>query len=97
VYAPWNPLDLSTSWFAYYSNLVFWAPFYFCINLDSPRLVFSFLVCIFVLNTISLGMLSVYEKATGEKVKLSFEGNRNSNASSAYVMCFMCFDWIVIC
>jgi hypothetical protein len=31
-YAPWYPLDISNSWFAYSSNFVFWAPFYFCIQ-----------------------------------------------------------------
>jgi hypothetical protein len=25
------------------------------------------------------------------------EGKENSSASSAYDLCFMCFDWIVIC
>jgi hypothetical protein len=36
--------------------------------------------------------LNVYERATGEKVKLSLEGKENSSASSAYDLCFMCFD-----
>jgi hypothetical protein len=32
--------------------------------------------------------LSVYERATGEKVRLSKKGKGNSNASSAYILCF---------
>jgi hypothetical protein len=31
-------------------------------------------------------MISVYERATGEKEKFSLEGNGNSNASSVYVL-----------
>jgi hypothetical protein len=48
--APWQPLDLSTPRFAYYSCLVFWAPLYHYINLERLHLVFSFLFASFVLN-----------------------------------------------
>jgi hypothetical protein len=60
---------------------------------------FLIFVCIFVLinGPPPVGILSVYERSTGEKIRLSLEGKGNSNASSAYVIRFLWFDLIVIC
>jgi hypothetical protein len=43
-----------------------------------------------------VGIFSVYERATGEKLKLSLERKGNINANSSYVLCFMCFDRVVV-
>jgi hypothetical protein len=62
-----NPLDISTLWFAYYSNLIFWAPYYSFINFERPCLVFSLHICFKLNGTPPVGILCVYERATGEK------------------------------
>jgi hypothetical protein len=57
------------------SNFVFWASFYFCINLECLCLFLCFLFAFLFLikGPPPVGMLNEYEWAIGVKIKLSFE------------------------